>query len=76
MSVLTIRKLDDEVKQRLRMRAARHGTSMEAEARAILEQAVRIVDEPLPMDQALKSVRGRWKDRVSTEEVMRITRTD
>ncbi|GAB4076138.1 FitA-like ribbon-helix-helix domain-containing protein [Nostocoides australiense] len=36
MSAITIRKLPEDVKQRLRMRAAAHGTSMEAEARTIL----------------------------------------
>jgi plasmid stability protein len=40
MSSLLIRDLDDEVKARLRMRAAEHGRSMEAEARAILAVAV------------------------------------
>jgi antitoxin FitA len=37
---LTIRALDDRVKADLRLRAARNGRSMEAEARAILEAAV------------------------------------
>ncbi len=40
MAALSIRNLDDEVKHRLHVRAARHGRSMEAEARAILEDAV------------------------------------
>jgi phosphopantothenoylcysteine decarboxylase / phosphopantothenate---cysteine ligase len=39
MASLTIRKLDDELKRRLRLRAARHGRSMEEEARAILGNA-------------------------------------
>lgn len=41
MASLTIRKLDDGVKARLRVRAAEHGRSMEEEARTILETAVR-----------------------------------
>jgi plasmid stability protein len=41
MSSLTIRKLDDETKARLRLRAARHGRSMEEEARNILRDGVR-----------------------------------
>lgn len=41
MAALSIRGLDDEVKDRLRIRAARHGRSMEAEVRAILVDAVR-----------------------------------
>jgi len=36
MASLTIRKLDDDLKKRLRVRAARHGRSMEEEARRIL----------------------------------------
>ena len=39
MAVLTIRNLPDEVRDRLRMRAAKSGRSMEAEVRAILTQA-------------------------------------
>lgn len=37
---MSIRGLDERVKERLRVRAARHGRSMEAEARAILTEAV------------------------------------
>lgn len=40
MASLTIRNLDDELKTLLRLRAARHGASMEQEARDILRQAV------------------------------------
>ena len=36
MTAITIRKLPEDAKRRLRMRAAARGTSMEAEARAIL----------------------------------------
>ncbi len=36
MATLTIRGLDDETHGRLRVRAAEHGRSMEAEVRAIL----------------------------------------
>ncbi len=39
MAVLTIRNLPDEVRDKLRLRAARAGTSMEAEVRAILIRA-------------------------------------
>jgi antitoxin FitA len=41
VAALSIRDLDDSVKQRLQSRAARHGRSMEAEVRAILTEAVR-----------------------------------
>lgn len=40
MASLSIRKLDDEIYDRLRGRAARHGVSMEEEARRILTRAV------------------------------------
>ena len=40
MAAVSIRGLDDQVKERLRVRAARHGRSMEAEIRAILADAV------------------------------------
>jgi antitoxin FitA len=40
IAALSIRDLDDRVKERLRIRAARHGRSMEAEVRAILTDAV------------------------------------
>nr|WP_232210455.1 Arc family DNA-binding protein [Nitrococcus mobilis] len=38
--MLTVRNLPNEVHRALRVRAARHGHSMEAEVRAILEAAV------------------------------------
>jgi plasmid stability protein len=40
MSSITIRNLDPAVKERLRVRAAQHGHSMEAEARDIIATAV------------------------------------
>lgn len=40
MASITIRSLDDEVKERLRLAAARHGVSMEEEARRILRRAL------------------------------------
>jgi plasmid stability protein len=40
MATLTIRNLDQAVKERLRIRAAEHGRSMEAEARRILQMAL------------------------------------
>src|SRR5271169_2222996 len=38
MASLTVRQLDDKLKQRLRLRAARHGRSMEDEVRVILRE--------------------------------------
>ncbi|MFT4298683.1 MAG: plasmid stabilization protein [Aeromicrobium sp.] len=40
MATITVRHLDDEVRARLRIRAAGRGHSMEAEVRAILTAAV------------------------------------
>ena len=40
MASITIRNLDDALKQRLRVRAAEQGRSMEEEAREILREAV------------------------------------
>jgi phosphopantothenoylcysteine decarboxylase/phosphopantothenate--cysteine ligase len=39
MASITIRQLDEDLKRRLRLRAARHGRSMEDEARTILRSA-------------------------------------
>lgn len=40
MAMLTVRNLPDEIHRALRTRAARHGRSMEAEVREILESAM------------------------------------
>jgi plasmid stability protein len=52
MSSLTIRNLDESLKSRLRQQAARHGCSMEQEARDILRRAVEV--PPLGADFATK----------------------
>ena len=44
MRGLSVRKLDDETLSRLRMRAAKHGVSMEEEVRRILRDAVSAPD--------------------------------
>lgn len=46
MASLLIRDLDEDVKARLRVQAAEHGRSMEAEARAILAAATGIQAAP------------------------------
>lgn len=46
MATLTIRRLPDEVRDRLRLAAARHGRSMEAEARAALMEKFGAEGEP------------------------------
>jgi plasmid stability protein len=40
MATMTIRNIDDQLKKRLRIRAAQHGRSMEDEARDILRSAL------------------------------------
>jgi plasmid stability protein len=40
VATLTVRGIDDQTKARLRVSAARHGRSMEAEVRAILDEAL------------------------------------
>ncbi|MBB3979858.1 plasmid stability protein [Rhizobium azooxidifex] len=47
MASMTIRNIDDRLKQRLRIRAATHGRSMEDEARDILK-TVLAQQEPTP----------------------------
>lgn len=46
MAILTIRNIDDALKARLRLCAARHGRSMEEEVRQILRQS--LLNEPSP----------------------------
>lgn len=45
MSTLTIRQLDERIHARLRGRAAKHGRSVEAEVRAILDAAADLPEE-------------------------------
>jgi plasmid stability protein len=46
MATLTIRNLNDSVKARLRLEAAKHQCSMEEEARRILRRALLPEDQP------------------------------
>jgi len=58
MATLTIRGLDPETHARLRVEAARHGRSMEAEVRAILQDWLR----PGPGEHGLGSrIRSRFQ---------------
>lgn len=54
MASLTIRNVDEATKQRLRMRAARHGVSMEEELRRILKEALRPAEAPSGLGQRLR----------------------
>lgn len=84
-TTLTIRNLDEGVKQKLRLRAASHQRSMEAEAREILADAVTRPEAfapprtPEEMRERLKAVSGIWKDRYegkTTNEIMEELRGD
>ena len=55
MASITIRKLDDEVKTRLRIRAAGNGRSMEEEARLILREAVNRKTAPENLASAIRA---------------------
>ena len=46
MATLTIRNLDAALKERLRVRAAQHGHSMEAEVREVLQQTLKEPERP------------------------------
>jgi antitoxin FitA len=46
MASITIRNLEDDLKARLRVRAARHGRSMEEEARDVLRTVLAVEDTP------------------------------
>ena len=47
MASLNIRQLDPSLKEKLRIRAARNGRSMEAEARVIIKDALSGADKPM-----------------------------
>lgn len=53
VAAVSIRDLDDSVREKLRVRAARHGRSMEAEMRAILTSAVQDESSPQGLFSAL-----------------------
>lgn len=45
MASVTVRDIEEETKQRLRLRAARHGNSLEAELRMVLREAASAPEE-------------------------------
>jgi plasmid stability protein len=57
MASITIRKLPDTTKRRLRIRAARNGRSMEQEARELLETGLARADaEPENLGEAIRKI--------------------
>jgi plasmid stability protein len=55
MASITIRNLDDDIKQRLRVRAAEHGRSMEEEARDILRRVMSESASPRDLTAAIRA---------------------
>lgn len=54
MASITIRQLEESIKRKLRIRAARHGRSMEQEARELLKVALNQPEQqPRPLAQAI-----------------------
>jgi antitoxin FitA len=53
VAAVSVRDLDESVRERLRVRAAQHGRSMEAEIRAILTDAVTASTDPRGLAQTL-----------------------
>lgn len=70
MAVLTIRDLDDDVRDRLRVRAASHGRSMEAEVRAILADVVS------PVELTLTDALTEFRNESGGVELLPPSRTD
>jgi plasmid stability protein len=54
MASITIRQLEENTKRKLRMRAARHGRSMEQEAREILKTALNQPEEQPDLAEAIR----------------------
>lgn len=85
-TTLTIRNLDEGVKQKLRLRAASHQRSMEAEAREILATSLAGPDpdsdgetEKIERRKRIESVIGIWKDQMggkTTDQIMHELRGD
>ena len=86
-TTLTIQNLDEELEQKLRLQAASHQRTLEAEAREILRKSLETStseDNSPEAKQALRLARiskllGVWKDRFdgkSTDELMRELRGD
>jgi len=59
MASITIRKLDEKTKARLRIRAAQHGRSMEEEARTLLRAALR--EEVTAGSNLADAIRARFR---------------
>ena len=61
MATLTIRNIDSKLKEKLRVRAARHGHSMEAELRQILRDAFSGAGRREPEPNLAEAIRRRFQ---------------
>jgi antitoxin FitA len=73
MASVTIRNLDPAVKERLRVRAAQHRHSMEAEAREILKTALREPDRP-SKPNLYDRIRARFAPRGGADDIVVLPR--
>ena len=79
MAVLTIRNLPEEVRDRLRLRAAKAGRSMEAEVREILARATRETSEkpdPAALQAWVAQLYGQNKPKGVVDELIRDRRKE
>jgi phosphopantothenoylcysteine decarboxylase/phosphopantothenate--cysteine ligase len=71
MASLTIRRLDEKLKQRLRLRAARHSRSVEDEVRTILRSAAALDEEPAaPVAEAGPPSEPQTREHAQTRRVL------
>ena len=75
MGQLLVRDLDDEVIRRIKKRASAHGRSVEAEHRAILEEAVRRPTEP-PIEAARRFVAELRPSAADSADIIRKIRDE
>lgn len=61
MANITVRNLDEGLKQRLRVRAAENGRSMEQEVREILKEALGPEPKPMTGKEWVASIRARFE---------------
>ncbi len=74
MATLTIRNVPDDVRDRLRVRAAQAGRSMEAEARSILAEAVQSRSAASDPDALQALVAGLYDNKPPTDIVAEFIR--
>jgi plasmid stability protein len=70
MAQVIVRNLEDSVKRKLQRRAARHGRSMEEEAREILRDALK--DEEAPRKGLGSAIAARFRGLGFDEEIPKL----